>query len=101
MPDRTLACRVDAFTPEQRERYQHVRAALKGALAETKELPDGYEFRYAGAGETFRLAAEFVTLERRCCPFFDFALEWTSEGQPALRITGGEGVKAFVREMLV
>jgi hypothetical protein len=42
--------------------------------------------------------AEFVTLERRCCPFFDFALEIVA-GAAHVRLTIGSGpdVKEFLR----
>jgi hypothetical protein len=45
--------------------------------------------------------AEFVTLERRCCPFFDFALE-VSAGASQVRLTigGGPDVKEFMRSQL-
>ncbi len=45
------------------------------------------------------LAAEFITRERLCCPFFRFelALEPGSEAL-ALRLTGPEGVREFIRQ---
>jgi hypothetical protein len=44
-------------------------------------------------------AAEWVSYERKCCPFFTFALEQSADGGPVwLRITGPEGVKVFIRE---
>src|SRR5215471_8461622 len=43
-------------------------------------------------------AAEFITLERLCCPFYDFALESEREGGPVwLTLTGREGVKEFAK----
>jgi hypothetical protein len=46
--------------------------------------------------------AEFVTLERRCCPFFDFALEVSADApQVRLKIGGGPDVKEFMRSQLV
>ena len=44
--------------------------------------------------ETFRNAAEFVTYERLCCPFFAFELEVEKEnGAMWLKLRGREGVK--------
>jgi len=42
--------------------------------------------------------AEWMTLERRCCPFFDFAME-VGAGAAHVRLTlgGGPDVKAFLR----
>jgi len=44
-------------------------------------------------------AAEFISLEKLCCPFLAFRLDIDAEGGPVkLRLTGREGVKAFIRE---
>lgn len=65
---------------------------------EVKELPNGYAFRYAMDSDTFRQAAEFVTLERLCCPFFEFELAAEkADGAMWLRLTGPEGVKDFIK----
>ncbi len=42
--------------------------------------------------------AEFITLERLCCPFFEFGFEVERDGGPLwLRITGGEDAKWVLR----
>jgi hypothetical protein len=42
-------------------------------------------------------AAEFISRERLCCPFFDMELAVSgADGPTWLRITGGEGVKDFL-----
>ena len=44
-------------------------------------------------------AAEFIALEKLCCPFLSFSLEVEAENGPvSLKLTGRDGVKAFVRE---
>jgi hypothetical protein len=44
-------------------------------------------------------AAEWVSFERKCCPFFAFELEQAKDQGPFwLRITGSEGVKPFIVE---
>ena len=63
-----------------------------------RELADGYEFLIEGPNVIVQ-AAEFVSLERLCCPFLNFSIEAEAEnGSVWLRLTGREGVKAFVRE---
>jgi hypothetical protein len=43
--------------------------------------------------------AEFISLEKLCCPFLSFVVDVEREGGPVwLRLTGREGVKAFIRE---
>ena len=41
--------------------------------------------------------AEYVTLERLCCPFFDFAIEvGRDRGEVWLKITGGQEAKRIL-----
>ena len=40
--------------------------------------------------------AEWISLERRCCPFLEFALEWKRDDSVSVRLTGEAGVKQFI-----
>jgi hypothetical protein len=93
----TFACDMKALSKAERGRYQKVSRALRTAVEETSELRDGYAFRLPARG--LMTAAEWVSLERRCCPFFTFTLEQSRDGGPVwLRVTGSEGAKEFMRE---
>ena len=95
-----IACQreMGAFNTKQVERYQAVRQQLKAAFQEIQELSDGYAIRFSSEPSTILTIAEFITFERLCCPFFNFALELESEGGPLwLRLTGGEGVMEFLQ----
>lgn len=102
---RPLACHLDALTPEERERHRSLGETLQGAIAGASELPDGYEVsvdlaRLGGAAGSPPLArlAEWVDLESRCCPFLAFRIDLPEGARIArLRLTGGDGVKAFLR----
>jgi hypothetical protein len=64
---------------------------------EAAELPNGYAFRFRPGGVSLVELADWVESERRCCPFFDLAIEAEREGGPVwLKITGREGVKQFI-----
>ena len=66
-------------------------------IREMRELADGYEFRFED--DVLNRLAEFVSLEKLCCPFLNFGIEVEAENGPVwLRLTGREGVKAFIRE---
>jgi hypothetical protein len=96
--DAPFMCRLDALDTAQRARYQDVRKLLHTGVQEVKELPDGYAFRLSADSSTILLAAEWITFERRCCPFFNFALDIESEKQSLwLSVTGREGVKTFMK----
>ena len=94
-----IACDMSAIEPGRREQHVATGGELFRAVTEILELPDGYAFRLPGGQDLITRAAEFISLERLCCPFLRFALEVEPEGGDVwLRLTGREGVKAFVRE---
>jgi hypothetical protein len=94
-----LACDMSAIEPRQREQHIAIAGQLFRAVTEIRDLPDGYAFRLADEPDTLIKAAEFISLEKLCCPFLGFVIEVESEGGPVwLRLTGREGVKAFIRE---
>ena len=91
----TLVCKLDALTPAERARSAALRRELQAAMVERAELGDGWAFRLRG-GASLPGVAEWIALERRCCPFFRFALEVDGESGPVwLRLTG-DGVKEFL-----
>ena len=92
-----LACRADAFTSEERARHAVLMEKLLSILHSRRELENGFAFTVHPAPENFTSVAEWITLERKCCPFLQFALEWGPETvTPELRLTGGPGVKEFI-----
>ena len=94
-----IACDMSAIEPGSRARHVANAGELFRAVEEIRELPGGYAFRLPNDSDLLLKAAGFVSLERLCCPFLGFALEVEPEGGPVwLRLTGREGVKAFIRE---
>jgi hypothetical protein len=95
--DAPFVCRLDALTPPERKRYGALTSELASAIHDVEELPRGWSFRFpAGAILAPRLV-EWMSLERRCCPFLEFDLELGEDDEPAwLRLTGAEGVKQFL-----
>ena len=97
-----IACSLTAMTAEQRRRHTHLREQMQKGVKEIKELPDGYAFRFAADAKTVVSLAEFISLERLCCPFFKFELAVDGGDSPAwLRLTGGEGVKEFLQTAFI
>lgn len=96
--EHTLACDMTALTGEQRKRYMYVREQLHKSVQDIREVTHGYAFRHSAEASVLLLLAEFIRLERRCCPFLEFTLEVESEHGPVwLTLTGPEGVKEFLR----
>lgn len=92
-----IACVPNALTREERARSQELRRELAGATEETRPLASGYSFRYRNDPALFRKAAEWIALERRCCPFLTFELRWgRGAAAPWLHITGPAGTREFL-----
>jgi hypothetical protein len=97
--DSPLACDMSAIESNQREQHIATAQHLFRALIDIQELPDGYAFRLPNEPDILLKAVQFISLEKLCCPFLGFTIEVEPEGGPVwLRLTGREGVKAFIRE---
>lgn len=82
----------------EREHKKQIAIQMEAARMETKELAGGYAFRFRSEAISLAEVADWVATERRCCPFFDMAIELEREDGPMwLKITGREGVKQFIR----
>ncbi len=98
-PDQTqLTCRCDmgVLNDREQERHQTISLQIQKSVESVRELPDGYALRFAAESDLILALAEFITLERRCCDFFNFRLEVEADGPMWLRMTGGAGVKEFL-----
>ena len=91
-------CNLSALDADQRTHHRELTARLRESVEEVRELADGYGFRLAVDTARITLVAEWMALERLCCPFFAFQIDVGSDGQPLwLRITGRAGVKSFMQ----
>jgi hypothetical protein len=94
-----LACELHALDARERARHAELTKVLLREVAETVELAEGYAFRPDRA--SYALAAEWIALESRCCPFFSFELALARNRGPLwLRLSGSPGVKAFIKSEL-
>jgi hypothetical protein len=93
-----FACNLKAFTPDQRVRWRQLIERVTSAVTEARELKDGYALRVNTGQSPLIEVAEWVELERRCCPFFDFQMDVHGEdGSLWLSLKGRDGVKNFIR----
>ena len=71
---------------------------IERARAETIELGNGFAFRFKDGSVSLADLAEWISAERKCCPFFDFEIEQQADNGPLwLKLRGKDGVKAFMR----
>jgi len=93
-----ISCDMTVLSPLQRERHLANGRELFSTIREIGELSNGYQFRIDGPNVIVQ-AAEFISLEKLCCPFLNFEIEVEAENGPVwIKLTGREGVKEFIRE---
>jgi hypothetical protein len=91
------ACDITAIAPEKRGAHLETTKKLFRSVKSFLELPNWYAFQFPNESDVLLTAAEFITLERLCCPFLEFEIEVEREGGPvSLRLTGREGLKPFI-----
>jgi hypothetical protein len=91
-------CNIKALTPQERARHTQLSEKLLAARKEIVETAKGYEFQFSPKSVSLAELADFVAAESKCCPFFDFHIDLEAEGSLlCLRLTGEEGIKAFIR----
>jgi hypothetical protein len=91
-------CNIKALTPAQRARHKQLSEKLTAKRRAVVETEKGYEFQFSPKAVSLEELAEWVAAESKCCPFFDFHID--VENTPSLlclRLTGEEGIKAFIR----
>jgi len=98
MSEKPVACCHSVFTKEQRAEYSSIWGKLQTRRLSTTELDHGYRYTFPGDAETLRLVNEWVSMERRCCPFLTFSVIVKSEDEPILlQLTGSKEAKAFLQ----
>ena len=92
-----IACNLSALDEQEQQRRGHLASNLREAVCEIVPASDGYAFRFGEVKTDLREIAEFISLERRCCPFLEFQIEVGGENDSInLHIRGREGVKEFL-----
>lgn len=99
--DPPIVCNLFGLSETQRKRQQELHRTLMAGVKDVRELPDGYGIRFPSTSSNIEAVAEYITLERVCCPFFHFELQVGCEDEPMwLNLTGREGVKKFLKSEL-
>lgn len=92
-----IACNLRAFDATQTPRYTDLMTRLRAAVRSRSELANGYAFRLDSEAITLPEVAEWMSMERLCCPFFSIELSVSgSVTDWLLGLTGPEGVKALI-----
>ena len=92
-----FACNLKAISAVGRPRYKELVKRVRGAMRGRSEISNGYAFKLDSKAVTLPEAAEWIGMERMCCPFLTLQIS-TSGNQPhwLLTLTGPEGVKPLL-----
>jgi hypothetical protein len=91
---------MNVFTPVEREKHIQTTIQLFQSVQNIREVENGYEFIFPNpsGSDILNKMAEFISNERRCCPFLKFTLTIDIDPQPiTLTLTGPEGTQEFLR----
>jgi hypothetical protein len=92
----TLACDLNAISPDARPRHSALTTQLRAAMRNRADLLGGYKFKIDSEAITLPEIAEWIALERLCCPFLTFQLD-VRGADVRLTLSGPEGAKAILQ----
>jgi hypothetical protein len=87
MSDISISCNLMAIPEGQRGQHQTKSHVLFAQVQTIIDLPDGYQLAFPA--ELLVPIAEFIALERLCCPFWDFRLHVPPSGEQVFLTLGG------------
>jgi hypothetical protein len=95
--DQIIACNPAAIHPDEREAHGLLAKKLfsSSTILETRELTDGYGFRFPLDTPMLHKAVKWIANERLCCPFFTFTM--IVDEQLWIELSGTEGVKELIK----
>ena len=88
----SLACNLHAHTPEQRVRHRELLTGILAKKLEAHEQPNGYSIVLSAETISISELAEYISLERLCCPGLRLSLICEANYGPlVLEIFGADG----------
>ncbi len=64
-----FACNLKAISAAERPRYNELVKRIRSAIWDRNEISEGYAFKLDSKIVTLPEAAEWIVMERLCCPF--------------------------------
>ncbi len=93
-----IACDLSAIPTAEREDHIASAPQLFTSVQESRELPDGYAFRFPVDTDILLKITHYIANERLCCPFFGFGIELEPQSAALwLHLTGSAEVKQFIK----
>jgi len=100
MTEISIACNLNAISSDRREQWIETVKQVYASVQEVQNMPDGYRFLLPTNSAMLLKVAEYISNERLCCAFLGFTVEIEPNGGTFwLRLSGGEGVKEYMRSV--
>lgn len=94
-----VACDLTTLDSNQNRRREALLGELLSNIQSSLELSNGYEFVLPSDDGWYLKIAEWILLERLCCPFLSFE-QGFRQTQMWFRLTGDKNVKQFLKTSL-
>ena len=92
-----IACNLKALTTVQRKQLGQLGEHVISAIIASRDLADGYAFRLDPAKASLVDVAQWLDLWRRCCPFYEFQIDFhAADAGIWLAVKGRPGVKQYI-----
>jgi hypothetical protein len=92
-----FACNLREIASADRPRYNDLVKRIRNAIRNRTEIPAGYTFKLDSKVISLPEAAEWMGMERLCCPFLTLQLSVSGEDSHwLLSLTGPAGVKTLL-----
>ena len=99
--ENAIVCNMEVFTPVERENHVRNTVSLFQAVEDIHDAENGFVFIFpqTNGSENISQFAEFISNERRCCPFLEFTLKVApNDGPISLLLSGPKGTREFLYE---
>jgi hypothetical protein len=94
---RVIFCNLKAIEAAERPRYNDLVKRIRAAIRERNSREDGYAYQLDGTGISLPEVAEWMSMERLCCPFLTIQVSAVGNQEDwALTLTGPIGVKSLL-----
>jgi len=96
--EREVACRLGVFSGAEGRRHDQLVANLRARVHARRERADGWSFQLADDAVALRETSEWISLERRCCPFLVFRIDVDEDRGLWVTLTGPAGAKDLIAQ---
>ena len=87
---------MTALSPDERRRYDAVRALVLNDIEEVRGTATGFRLRLGRRSASTRDVAEWMALEHRCCPFLTLQLTLKDDETTWIDLGGSAQIKGVL-----